>query len=162
MLKRIFTIIGVTSLLLLVGCSSSPAVTNPSSGASVRVVREAKITAAWYVRQMEIDLATELPIVLKLNDGDRVDGYFYVEKGSGIGFRISGNSLIYESKATDAKARGVPSDRFSFTAGKAQGIAYTLTLAGSDNSSQERNASTVFLEVIYPATGSVFVPMGTK
>ena len=90
-----------------------------------------------------------------------MDGYFYLEKGSDISFQIAGNSQIYESQPAGTKSDTITSDRFSFTASQAQGIAYFLTFnPGSDT--RVTNEDTVFLEIIYPATGSLSVPIGTK
>jgi hypothetical protein len=111
---------------------------------------------------MEINSESEISIVLKLADGNKVDGYYYLEKGSNISFQISGISLIYESKPAGGKSDAIISDRFSFTATQAQGIAYTLTLKASGNASKEKTGTTVFLEIIYPAAGSLYVPIGTK
>ena len=66
---------------------------------------------------------------------------------------------MYESKAPGTGENSVTSDRFSFTASQAQGLAYTLKLepAGSDSTS-----ATVLIELIYPATGEIFIPIGTN
>jgi hypothetical protein len=109
---------------------------------------------------MEIDLTGEFPMVLKLKDGDKVDGYFYLEKGISVGLNISGNSSIYTSKSLDTI--GITSDRFSFTASKDQGIAYTLTFNAAAGGSGENSGATVFLELIYPSSGLLLVPEGTK
>jgi len=37
-----------------------------------------------------------------------------------------------------------------------------LTLKASGNASKEKTGTTVFLEIIYPAAGSLYVPIGTK
>jgi hypothetical protein len=111
------------------------------------------------MKQLEINLNAEVPIVLKLKDGDKVDGYFYLESGDTVGFNISGNSIFYTSKP-DAETTRIASDRFSFTAAQEQGIAYSLTL--SANPAARSGDTIVFLEIIYPVTGTLFVPIGTK
>jgi hypothetical protein len=161
MLRKILCLILALSLICVAGCSlvSKAQVTSTTTPASVRTVREATISKIWMIKQLEIDLNTEVPIVLKLKEGDKVDGYFYLEKGTNIGFNVSGSSLIYTSKP-DAETTRVASDRFSFTANQAQGIAYTL--AFSANPGAKNGETTVFLEIIYPVTGTLLVPIGTK
>jgi hypothetical protein len=141
------------------GLVSKAQETNTATPATVRTIRETIISKTWMMKQLEIDLNTEVPIVLKLKDGDKVDGYFYLEKGANIGFNISGASPIYASKP-DAETTRVASDRFSFTSSQAQGIAYTLTF--SVNPGAKSGETTVFLEIIYPVTGTLLVPIGTK
>jgi hypothetical protein len=162
MFKKVLIIAALLSLVGAFGCSISSKTGTESSTASVKPIREAEIASQWAMKQIEINLEAETSIMFKLAAGDKVDGYFYLIKGDGISFSILGNSLIYESKAADAKAPGVASDRFSFTASQAQGIAYTLKLDFVNGDSKEKTGVTVFLEFIYPASGEVFVPMGTN
>ena len=162
MVKKAIGILVILSLIGIIGCSSAPGTSTPAQPASVKTVREAEIASAWTMKQMEINSESEISIVLKLADGNKVDGYYYLEKGSNISFQISGISLIYESKPAGGKSDAITSDRFSFTATQAQGIAYTLTLKASGNASKEKTGTTVFLEIIYPAAGSLYVPIGTK
>jgi len=161
MFKKAIATLIVLPLVIIAGCSSgtkSTASTTPPAG--IKSVREAEIASTWSMKQVEINLQTETHIVLKLASGDKVDGYYYVEKGDSVGFVISGNSKIYES-AADAKSPGTASDRFSFTASTDQGIAYTLALTPT-GSGKNGTGATVFLEIIYPATGEILVPFGTK
>ncbi|OGO17987.1 MAG: hypothetical protein A2Z15_00495 [Chloroflexi bacterium RBG_16_50_11] len=88
-----------------------------------------------------------------------MDGYFYCVSGANVTFSISGNSLIYQSVTPED---GVASDRFSFTASQGQGIAYTLKLTPVNGNSAAKGEANVFLELIYPSTGEIFVPFGTK
>jgi hypothetical protein len=162
MLKKAIGILVILSLIGIVGCSSGSKSVTPSQPASVKTVREAGIASAWTMKQMEINLESETTIVLTLANGDKVDGYFYLEKGSNIDFKISGNSQIYESKPAGAKSDTITSDRFSFTASQAQGIAYTLTFNAGGDATKDKTGTTVFLEIIYPAAGSLYVPFGTK
>jgi len=156
MLKKV--IFGALLIILSVGALGCPAAST-SLSANVKTVREAEIAPDWAMKQMEITLEAETKIVLTLAYGDKVDGYFYLESGDNISFSISGTSLIYESKASGTAEKNVSSDRFSFTASQAQGIAYTLKLKpGSD----ETTGAIVLIELIYPATGEIFIPIGTK
>jgi hypothetical protein len=162
MIKKVIFILIILALIGTLGCSLSSRTTTTAAPASVKTIREAGIASAWAMKQLEINLESELSIVLKLAAGDKVDGYYYLEKGDNIGFKITGNSLIYESEAQDAKAQSITSDRFSFTASQDQGIAYTLTLSAVGNTDKNTVVPTVFLEIIYPASASVYVPIGTK
>ena len=165
MIKKIICVIAVISILGISGCDLvSKATETTTTPASVRIIREAEIGTLWKVRQMEIDLETETSIVLTLKDGDKVDGYFYLMKGDNIDFSIAGISPIYTSQPTGTATRNITSDRFAFTANQGQGVAYTLTLSpGTDDETDGKNTeATVFLEIIYPVTGSLFVPIGTK
>ncbi len=163
MFKKIITII-VTILLLalMAGCSSSGK-TETTTTSSLKSVREAAIGSTWVVKQVEITEGAEFSMVIKLTEvGSKVDGYFYIEKGNDIDFQISGNSVIYESQPVDAKTGVVTSDRFSFTSTQGQGIAYTLTFKSTAPSADKATKQTIFLEIIYPTTGTVYIPIGTK
>jgi hypothetical protein len=161
MFKKIIGILVVLSLIGIVGCSSGSKTSTSTQPATVRTIREAEIASKWTMKQMEINSSAEITLVLTLANGDKVDGFYYLEKGTETAFQVSGNSLIYESKAADVKT-GITSDRFSFTASQAQGIAYTLTLNAGVDATKEKNNTTIFLEIIYPASGSLYVPIGTK
>jgi hypothetical protein len=164
MSKKIFCIIVVLSLLGASGCELASKATESvtTAPASVRIVREAEIAKVWKVRQMEIDLETDVPIVLTLNDGETVEGYYYIVKGDNVGFRIAGVSSIYISQPPDAETKNITSDRFSFTASQGQGLAYTMTFSPGTDSKGNPQPTTVFLEIIYPVEASLFVPIGTK
>jgi hypothetical protein len=165
MLKRVITAIIVLSLVATIGCEEIAELTGTSSSATPEIVRQAELGSEWQMNQMKMDIEAgeELSILLKLTDGDRVDGYFYLEKGEDIAFNITGNSLIYKSEDEGSTASGgVASDRFSFVADRAEGTTYTLTFDNKNGSAANTTKATVFLEVIYPVTGSIFVPVGTK
>ena len=164
MIKNIFKIILAVMLLLLstvaYGCSQISELTQGSSSKSPDIVRGAELGEEWRMDQMlvNVEAGKESLILLRLDYGDKVDGYFYVEKGDDIKFQITGNSLIYEASAKDSS--GVTSDRFSFRASQEQGNTYTLTFG---NPSEGRTVkATIFLEVIYPADGSLFMPIEKK
>jgi len=156
MIKKSLIAAVLLSLVGVLGCTSAATTKTP---ASVKSIREAEIATAWTMQQMEISVKSEVTIILNLANGDKVDGYFYIESGTSINFTITGNSLIYQSPVT---AQGTQSDRFSFTAGLAQGVAYTLRFTPMANGTQQPADSTIFLELIYPATGEIYVPFGTK
>lgn len=162
MIKKLLCIVVMLSLIGAVGCSSLSKTETTTQPSSVRLVREAEIASQWTMKQLEINLETEIPILLTLDTGDKAEGYFYVVKGNGVKFKISGTSLIYESKPLTAKVKEITSDKFSFTASQAQGSGYTLLLSSDNETEKQKTDTIVFLELLYPEGGSVFVPFGTK
>lgn len=134
-----------------------------SSSKSPATVRGAELAGEWRMDQLLVSLEAgdESLVLLRLNYGDKVDGYFFIEKGSAINFQIAGNSLIYESSAKDEEAPSkVTSDRFSFVASQGQGNTYTLTLRNP--AEDEQTKAIVFLEVIYPIGGTLFLAIERK
>lgn len=164
MIKKLLYVIAAISLLFTTGCTLIEKATETSTTppASVRNIREAEIAKVWKIRQMEVNLESDVSMVLTLKNGDKVEGYFYLLKGDNINFSIAGTSPIYTSRPPDATTTRVTSDRFSFTANQGQGVAYTLTLSPVASTNGKNSETTVFLELIYPVTGSLFVPIGTK
>jgi hypothetical protein len=162
MFRKILCLLLAISLVSVTGCSlvSKAQETNTATPASVRTVREAKIGKTLLVKQLEIDLKAEVSIILELKDGDKVKGFFYLLKGDNVVLNISGLSPIYTFKTTDSESPRITSDEYAFTASQAQGIFYKLTL--SANPGTKNSETTIFLEIIYPVTGSLSVPIGTK
>ena len=160
MIKRLVIAVIILPLILISGCSKTSTSESPSL-VGPKIIRKAEIASEWQMYQLEVQLTgtTEFPILLELNDGDKVDGYFYRETESNLDFHITGNSLIYQSQ-TQGGAEKVASDRFSFSATQAQGATYTLSFRNINGEGQKR--ATVFLEVIYPAGGSIFTPLEAK
>ena len=150
MLKKVVIAVCLLVLVFSVfGCTSnSSGTTKPP--ASIEYIREARIANTWQMKQIQLNFTTDMTVTLELATGDKVDGYFYVVSNGSISFTITGLSQVYASPS------GTTSDRFSFTASQAEGIDYKLkfTVGGGE--------ATVFLELIYPVTGQVLVPIGTK
>jgi len=165
MIKRICFILAILMLLALAaGCSFGSTATTTTQSAGVKQLRHAQLAEGWLVKHLEIDLENNISIMLTLAEGDEVEGFFYMEKGNGLNFQITGQSLIYESKPAGTGTGIITSDRFAFTASDGQGKAYTLKIsaAGNGTTAASQATTTVFLEIIYPASSEIFVPMGTK
>ncbi len=157
MKKILAAIILLSLLLIIVGCnqtSSQPTAFSTSS----TVVKTVELASKWQMTQMRLEVKSndELQLLLKLAPGDQADGYFYLEKGKAVGFSISGSSLLYTSQAPQPYGQ-ITSDRFTFFATQAQGTTYTLAFRNSTDS-----PITLFLELIYPSTGSVYAPVKTE
>lgn len=144
-------------LTLVTGCAG--ATTGPAAKPRQEILRKSVIGTDWQMYQLRITLpsGTGFPVLLKLADGDKADGYFYLEKGSNVDFSINADSQVYRS--TKQASGKINSDRFSFTASKALGSTYILQLTNSTLNSTEPQV--VFMEVIYPVKGSVYVPLET-
>lgn len=158
MRRRIFvTVIAVVlPFILLLGCS---ALTGQAGKPSHEILRGTVIGTDWQVYQIKLTLpsGTEFPVLLNLTDGDKADGYFYLEKGNNVDFRINADSPVYQS--AKPPSGNVSSDRFSFVASKGQGSTYSLQFSNPANSKEQ---AVIFLEVIYPVKGSIFIPLETK
>ncbi len=162
MRRRLFLIVLsiASAVVLTAGCSSS---TGGSSTAkpSHDILRKSTIGTDWQMYQMRLILppGSSFPVLLKLAAGDKVDGYFYLEKGMNVDFGVNADSPVYHS--TPSATGNVTSDRFSFTASKEQGSTYSLQFSSTPNSTEQE---VVFLEVMYPMKSSfaVFVPLETK
>ena len=148
--KAIIAVCLLAMVFSIFGCTSSNNNGTTKPPASIEYIREAKLANVWQMKQIQLNFNTDMSITVELAAGDKVDGYFYLVSNVGISFSISGISQIYASPS------GAMSDRFSFTASQEQGIDYKLKFTVGSGE------STVFLELIYPATGQVMVPIGTK
>ena len=154
MRKRIIIAIMILSLIPILGCEEISRLTKEptetSSPTNLKILKAVELGSEWEMKQIIFDVGAdgEVAILLKLSDGDEVDGYFYLEKGDAIDFRITGKTLLFKSEVQD---------RFSFTANQDQGDTYTLAFRNTADDPKEK--ITVFLEVIYPVGGSVYVPV---
>ena len=155
MVKRVLAVAIVLSLVSVLGCSEISGLTKSSSQQGPDIVRRAELAEKWQMDQTRVHVGAgdESLVLLRLAYGDRVEGYFYLEKGEDIAFQIAGNSLMYEAQAagTEVPAK-LTSDRFAFVAIQEQGTIYTLTFR---NPAADDDA-VVFLELIYPVNGSLF------
>jgi len=160
MRKVIYITLVIVLLTLSLGCSNMN-VFYKSGTAVAKIIRNTALKTEWQMYQLEVTLSSggKMPIKLDLKNGDKVDGYYYVESGDeDISFQITANSKIYESQLAGLPAETPVSDRFSFTATQAQGISYTLEFQNlSDTAAKTK--STIFLEIIYPGSSQVFTPM---
>lgn len=162
MFRRIFLIFTALALVVTAaGCSSGGA-TTVTQPANMDNLLQAEVSGQWAVRQVRINLDSEFPVLLKLKPGDTVDGYFFLEKGTDIDFKVTGESLIYQETSPTGPSGNITSGRFSFTASQEQGIAYTLTFTPVVKKEGKMVTPVIFLELIYPKTGELFNPVGTK
>lgn len=157
MRKFLFTTAIILLVVALTGCSTAT-----SSGSSKpKILRTAELGGKYQMYQLEITLTSgeQFPIILQLNNGDKVDGYYYLESGDrNIAFQVTAASPIYISDLKNLGTDETVSDRFSFTASQAQGTGYTLTLSNTSDKTA-KTKSTIFMELIYPGTAPLFSPL---
>ena len=159
-MSRKLLLLGIAVLLvlgLLSGCSQTSNTSGPTTlTGNYKIVRKATLGANWQMYQFELTLPSNGNFDIDfvgLAQGDKVDGFFYTENGSGVSAGITaGTNSLYSSSTSSS---GNNSDRFSFSAGQPEGTAYALLFknAGTDNE------ITVFVEVIYPVTASIRGPL---
>jgi len=157
MRKKVITaVILLTLLLTLSGCEElsdlTQGVTTSSSQANLKIEKSVELGGTWQMKQINfrVGAGQEVAILLKLSDGDKVDGFFYLEKGDTVDFRITGKSQLYRSTADN---------RFSFAASQAQGDTYSLLFRNTAEEDEGQKSITIFLEVIYPLSGEIYVPV---
>lgn len=165
MFKKLSAVVLALALVILTGCAgetpaASTAVT--TRPANVDIIEEAHISSYWTVMQVRINLESGIPLLLTLAPGDKVDGYFFLEKGDSVNFQVSGKSMIYQSTPQSTGSANITSDRFSFTASDAQGIAYTLNFSPVEKKNAKTVTPVIYLEVIFPSSGTIYNPMDTK
>ena len=158
MVKKVILIIMIFSLLAVLGCQEISSLTEgtgqTSSQTNLKILKAVELGSVWEMKQIKFDVSAEgeVAILLKLSNGDKVDGYFYLEKGTDIDFHVTGKTLLHQSVAPD---------RFSFTASQAQGDTYTLSFRNPATDGAQKEL-TVFLEVIYPVSGLIYAPVEGK
>ena len=161
MIKKML-VFGLVALLMLVvfaGCSGN------SESAHVgkhEILREAVLGHNWQMYQVRLKLEPGSYFDIDLRDmvqGDKVDGYFFLETGSTVTVDItSGANVIYHFESVNAIAGSTISDRFSFVTNLPLGTAHVLKFT---NIGTEKNIS-VFLEIIYPVTAKIRGPLDVK
>jgi hypothetical protein len=159
MMKAIISAVMILSLMsTALGCEEMSRLTQETSQKSaaigIQIVRAVELGSKWEMKQMrfDVDAGREVAILLKLSNNDKVDGYFYLEKGDTIDFRVTGKTLLFESEAQD---------RFSFVASEAEGDTYTLAFRNAAEGDRLARV-TIFMEVIYPIGGSLYVPVESQ
>jgi hypothetical protein len=126
--------------------------------------------AKWKIYHLRLELEGNavFTIDMNLNNGDKVDCWYKIEKpktGGNVDFQIkAGTSVIYSSVTTSATAVGNTSDRLTFTASQANGTSYRLIV--HNNLLDKDSKETIFTEIIYPAKDSsedtIFIPLETN
>ena len=166
-MKKIFLMLMLSVLVFSLGCAElgelAGDLTTSSAGKTPKVVRSATLESEWAMKQVELKMGAdeEIEILLKLSEGDEVDGYFYLESGTIYGFEISGTTSLYMIKQESGE-EGVSSGRFSFTATEDEGITYTLMFSTRGDEDEVQTSKTIFLEIIYPKNGSLFIPVESE
>jgi hypothetical protein len=148
----------VLAVSLLTGCSSSKSTTPVGK---YEIIRKAVLGNTWQMYQIRVVLesGSDFDIdLLELAGTDKVDGYFYPEKGVGASLEIKAGSLVlYKADPATVALGGTLSDRFSFQANQPAGTAYVIIFhnGGTDTVN-------VFVELIYPKSGMIRGPIDIK
>ena len=168
MARKIVIALMVLALLSTTGCdelsSLTQGTTQPSS-ANLKILKAVELGSEWEMKQMSLRVAAggEVAILMKLSEGNEVDGYYYLEKGDDIDLLITGKKLLYRSPVPTGGDSGRPgSDRFSFTASETEGDTYTLTFRNTADDEDQSASATIYLEVIYPVSASLYIPVEDK
>ena len=168
MARKIVIALMVLALLSTTGCdelsSLTQGTTQPSS-ANLKILKAVELGSEWEMKQMSLRVAAggEVAILMKLSEGNEVDGYYYLEKGSDIDFIITAKELVYRSPVRPNEDDEKPdSDRFSFVASEADGDTYTLTFRNPADDEESSADASVYLEVIYPVSASLYMPVADK
>jgi hypothetical protein len=153
--KAVSAVILLALLLPFSACEEISEITSGASTSSqgnLKIVKSVALGSTWQMKQIsfKVNAGEEVAILLKLSDGDKVDGFFYLEKGETVDFRATGKSQLFRS--TEA-------NRFSFTASQANGDTYTLLFRNTAEEDEGQKSINVFLEVIYPLKGEIYVPV---
>ena len=168
MAGKIVLVLMVLSLLSVTGCdelSSLTQSTTPSSSADLKIIKAVELGEGWEMKQLSFKVAAgdEMAILMKLSDENEVDGYYYLEKGGDIDFIITAKELVYRSPVRPNEDDEKPdSDRFSFVASEADGDTYTLTFRNPADDEESPADASVYLEVIYPVSASLYIPVADK
>ena len=161
-LKRKLFITGLVLITILTTITSCSGKTQSPAIGKYEILRQAVLGNQWQMYQFQVKLDTGGKFdfdLLDLNAGDRVDGYYYIEEGAGITVEIAaGSSVLYSKESAGTTEATTESDRFNFTATQQLGTSYAIRFT---NSGSAKNV-TVFLELIYPVTGKIRVPLNTK
>jgi len=158
---KLFAIVLMVSILIpgvLAGCSGSKSSTPTGK---YEILRSAVLGNTWQMYQIRVSLesGSDFDIdLLGLSGTDKVDGYFYPEKGIGASLSIlSGPNVIYKADSSTVALGGTLSDRFSFPADQPSGTAYVLQFHNGGTETVN-----IFLELIYPKTGQIRGPIDLK
>ncbi|MEE8420070.1 MAG: hypothetical protein V3R92_01275, partial [Dehalococcoidales bacterium] len=139
--------------------------TTPSSSADLKIIKAVELGEGWEMKQLSFKVAAgdEMAILMKLSDENEVDGYYYLERGGDIDFIITAKELVYRSPVRPNEDDEKPdSDRFSFVASEADGDTYTLTFRNPADDEESSADASVYLEVIYPVSASLYMPVADK
>ncbi len=150
MLKIIPTVTIILALLLVTGCDQISNLGGTTTEGP-NIVRQADLGEDWQMAQMRVSVPAndENSVLLRVKQGDQVDGYYYLEKGEDIRFDLLGDATIFQSASA--------SDRFTFIVPETVVTTYTLTFSNPT----ERD-ETVFLEVIFPIEADLFFPISAN
>ncbi len=156
MRRKEFFVAMALVLILALALSSTISCTRSRStpNGKYEILRKAVLGNTWQMYQIRITLESGSDFDVDLLDlvgTDKVDGYFYPEKGTGASLEIkAGTNPIYNADPATVSLGGALSDRFSFPANQPPGTAYVLKFHNGGTATV-----TVFTELIYPKTGSI-------